>query len=342
MPVGNLRNILLDHAIDLKPVLRLRFAAELASGIASIHNLCPTRRLTHGDLKPENVLLSKDLHCKVADFGSAKLISYTGSTSTSSLSLEAQQLTLVYAAPERLYPRPIRPRKEQDTYSYGVILHGVLSREIPHQYFAGEKQYLDAVKHGERPDCESIADFKVGLACSDEKRLVETLESVMKRCWAHDAQQRPDMLSVRDELMPEIRKYNQAEILRCVATAADSLRIRHPSASEVPCLPLNTFDTRSGKFSPGRLVFMCTALLKQYSASSKRNKAVLGTRLNDQDYILVYIFVKSLGLTEVEEARLQKATRRFVWESNLLNAKKHTRFDLKTQWIYESHSTARR
>ncbi|CAK8681975.1 unnamed protein product [Clavelina lepadiformis] len=76
-PAGNLKVILLDEDIVLGPLLRARFGAEIANGLAFIHNLFDDKRLLHGDIKPENILLTEDLHCKIGDFGTAQLSNYT-------------------------------------------------------------------------------------------------------------------------------------------------------------------------------------------------------------------------------------------------------------------------
>jgi len=48
-------------------------------------------------------------------------------------------MTRAYAAPERLFTkRKPSAKKEQDTYSYGIIVHGILSRELPAEQFSSK------------------------------------------------------------------------------------------------------------------------------------------------------------------------------------------------------------
>jgi len=252
MPGGNLRRLLRDLDVDLLPVLRLRFCEEIADGIASIHNLSPKKRLTNGDLKPENILLTRDLRCKVGDFGSAKIVSYTGQTSTSTTAAEqSPQITLVYAAPERLRKRFCRLRKEQDTYSYGLIVHGILSREMPHETCSSEKEYIDAIQEGFRPDLEAIVEFEKSLDNRKDKEILIVLKSVMTRCWKDSPTDRPDMLSVRDELQRLMSQQKPSDIMRGVAKALDKLKIFEPLESDHRCVPLNCFDVKTRKFAEG-------------------------------------------------------------------------------------------
>jgi len=63
------------------------------------------------------------------------------------------QMTKAYAAPERLLTtRKPKPKKEQDTYSYGVIVHGILSGELLAAQFSFKK--------GDRPGVEAIKTLK--------------------------------------------------------------------------------------------------------------------------------------------------------------------------------------
>jgi len=81
MPGGNLSRFLDDEDCNRSSMLvLLRVFFELSSGLAFIHNLPALHRVVHGDLKPENALLTADLHCKLSDFGSAQVIAFTGST----------------------------------------------------------------------------------------------------------------------------------------------------------------------------------------------------------------------------------------------------------------------
>ena len=68
---GDLLDILgSDSTMDLK----LSWALEVAQGINALHSRSPP--VAHRDLKSANVFITKDLHCKVADFDMAIEIPY--------------------------------------------------------------------------------------------------------------------------------------------------------------------------------------------------------------------------------------------------------------------------
>jgi len=244
----SLRLLLSDQSIPLQPLLRLRISKEIAESVAFIHNFSSTKRLTHGDLKPENVLLTSDLHCKIGDFGSVRLVSYTGVTTATSETGAKRQLTPVYAAPERLRHISCRPRAEQDVYSYGLIVHGVLSRETPSQYSVNETEYLEGIKRGERPSYEPIDDLLATLTDEGDREIVEKLKDVMTSCWQHEPSARPKMLEVRDELQQQTAKYKPSDVSRAVALAQDKSSIFAPTHQGSSFASLSSFNPQSGCF----------------------------------------------------------------------------------------------
>ena len=61
---------LLRRGEPLRAGLAARIAAEVATGISFLHG----NGVMHRDVKPSNVLLDKEYHAKVADFGLARLV----------------------------------------------------------------------------------------------------------------------------------------------------------------------------------------------------------------------------------------------------------------------------
>jgi len=256
MPGGNLLCLISRPSAPLDPVLRLRICGEVAGGLAVLHNLTDKNRLFHSDIKPENILLTADLHCKIADFGGACLIKYTRSHTSGDGSSRNAQLTKVYAAPERLSIRA-KPSKEQDTYSYGIIVHGVLSRQMPYANFTSENEYVNAVMQGERPDMHDITELKNGLPeTSNDRNIFDLLESVMMSCWVQEPRRRPSMLTVRDDLMNLLSKQDLACIQRSVADTLQNMHVFIPSPKDRRVLPLSCFNVRERRFDQGMKSFL--------------------------------------------------------------------------------------
>jgi len=249
MSGGNLRRLLLDVDIVLHMNLRLRMSSEIANGISFLHNISEKHRLVHGDLKPDNILLTKDLQCKVADFGGAKIVKYTMSTTTGA-EVTQGQMTRAYAAPERLLTRrKPKPKKEQDTYSFGVIIHGILSRELPLEQFSSEAEYLEAVKEGERPDTEAIDTLKDHSSHEGDLAIIDCLVSVMTTCWQQNPDSRPNMIVIRDELSDLLNQQSPQEIQRSVVAALENIELFLPSERSQKTILLRQFNPSTGTFN---------------------------------------------------------------------------------------------
>jgi serine/threonine protein kinase len=77
MDQGSLWHVLRNTTLDWP--IKIRFAAEIASGMAQVHAL----DRIHRDLKSQNVLVklvAGKLRCKIADFGTATLLETAAST----------------------------------------------------------------------------------------------------------------------------------------------------------------------------------------------------------------------------------------------------------------------
>ena len=94
---------------------QLSIAIDMTSGIAYLHQIRP-RPYVHGDIRPSNILVTRDMKVKVGDLGAAHLIES---------SLSAGPLSPPYLAPERA-PRPdgtaASSTLSSDVYSVGVSL----------------------------------------------------------------------------------------------------------------------------------------------------------------------------------------------------------------------------
>ncbi|KAG2608034.1 hypothetical protein PVAP13_4NG291000 [Panicum virgatum] len=116
MPNGSLDKALFGGAAA--PALRWRARFQIALGAARgllyLHEGCRDC-IIHCDIKPENILLDKDLVPKVADFGLAKLLARDFSRV-----LTTVRGTIGYLAPQWISSVPITAKA--DVYSYGMVL----------------------------------------------------------------------------------------------------------------------------------------------------------------------------------------------------------------------------
>jgi len=251
MPGGNLAQFLDDDVVGPSMLVFLRIFRELASALAFIHHLPGIKRIVHSDLKPENVLLTSQLHCKVSDFGSGHLVGITGFTTSQSDSPKKMDMTLAYAAPEKLKSLNIKPKKEQDTYSFGMMLYAVLSGSPPYQHTSHETAFRESIIKGERPDETSIDDMKATL-CASKQHILDVLRSIMKMCWVQDPSDRPNMIKVQDDLQSLLDLQSEEQIANEVKVLLKSVRIYFPKKEESQLLPLHKFSPKQGRFVEGK------------------------------------------------------------------------------------------
>ena len=85
--------------------LRVRFIKEIIDALNYMHHNDPTKSIIHGDLKPQNILLTTDLTIKLTDFGSCEIEKAAGIDTISTDIKPNAQYTPYYTAPEFLkYP----------------------------------------------------------------------------------------------------------------------------------------------------------------------------------------------------------------------------------------------
>ena len=93
-----------------------RVGIEILKGLGAAH----AAGLVHRDMKPQNVLLSRDGQIKITDFGIARAVSAVNMTQTGTVFGTPR-----YMAPEQARAEPATPRS--DLYSVGVMLYEMLA-----------------------------------------------------------------------------------------------------------------------------------------------------------------------------------------------------------------------
>jgi uncharacterized protein (TIGR03067 family) len=128
----NLRRLLRERR--LKPEEALQIVPQICQALQYAHD----QGVIHRDIKPENILLDKQGHVKIADFGLAKLL---GSKAADSALTGSQQVmgTPHYMAPEQM-ERPLAVDHRADIYSLGVVFYEMLTGELPLGRFAPPSQ----------------------------------------------------------------------------------------------------------------------------------------------------------------------------------------------------------
>ena len=112
----------------------LNLTIQICDGIGYAHRA----NLVHCDVKPQNVLVTRDDRIKVADFGIARAMS----EASQQIQDEETWGTPQYFSPEQASGEP--PTPASDVYAIGVIMFEMLTGELP---FKAESQTALALKH---------------------------------------------------------------------------------------------------------------------------------------------------------------------------------------------------
>ncbi len=131
VPGYTLRTVL-ERRSSMTPRVALAYLEAIVDGLAAAHRA----GLVHRDMKPENVLVSRDGRIKVADFGLARAT--TNFTGTGA----ALVGTVAYISPELVSGSPADERS--DVYAVGIMAYEMLTGRQP---FTGSSPIQVAYQH---------------------------------------------------------------------------------------------------------------------------------------------------------------------------------------------------
>lgn len=155
----------------INPDQALRMTIRILAAVDHAHR----NGIVHRDIKPQNILVDRQGHVKVADFGIARL--KTSQTTLVEGENGASALGSVhYFSPEQA--RGEVADEKSDLYSVGVVLYEMLTGQVP---FDGETSVSVALKHvSEEP--KSMRLYQSGIS--------KALDEVVMRALCKDASKR--------------------------------------------------------------------------------------------------------------------------------------------------------
>ena len=148
--------------------------------------------LVHGDIKPENIMLTPEGQVKILDFGLAKNLSHSGQHSTIDRAGSFAG-TPSYMAPEVLMEKPADGRA--DIFSLGIVFYEMLTARHPFQ----AENFMATCDRIRREQPAPIRKFN--------PKAPEDLEAVVSKMLAKDPQQR---YGTARELLQDLRYVQQS------------------------------------------------------------------------------------------------------------------------------------
>ncbi|MEE6489657.1 hypothetical protein FKM82_015637 [Ascaphus truei] len=153
----------------------MAWATDVAKGMHYLHMEAPIR-VIHRDLKSRNVVITIDGVLKICDFGASRFHSHT-----THMSLVG---TFPWMAPEVIQSLPVS--ETCDTYSYGVVLWEMLTREVPFKGLEGLQVAWLVVEKHER--------LTIPSSCP------RSFAELMRVCWEADSKKRPSFKQIISNL----------------------------------------------------------------------------------------------------------------------------------------------
>ncbi len=180
-----LKEYMQAHRLPLNAVLEI--AVRLADALQHAHS----HNIIHCDIKPQNVLLDKNMNPKIADFGIAKMV--TNQTMVYSKSVMG---SVHYISPEQASGGKITACS--DVYSLGVVLFEMLTGKVP---YVGSTAVTVAMMHVEKP-VPQLADYMENVPDGLQEIINKALAKRCEDRYMNAGQLRKDLMSLKMKLFP--------------------------------------------------------------------------------------------------------------------------------------------
>ena len=198
----------IEKKVRLTTKEAISIAIQVAMGIEAAHN----NHIIHRDIKPQNIIISKEGKVKVTDFGIAKAASSNTITSNVMGSVH-------YTSPEQA--RGGFSDEKSDIYSMGITLFEMLTGRVP---FNGDTTVSIAIKHIQDP-MPSMRDFVPEIPVSVENIVMKCTQKSPDRRYQSMGEMIKDLkhsLINPDAVIAQIDPVDDAAKTKIVPTAVSN------------------------------------------------------------------------------------------------------------------------
>ncbi|KAG8937451.1 hypothetical protein FRC00_005494 [Tulasnella sp. 408] len=182
---GSLASYVNEHP-DLPDVEKLKLLRDAACGLAYLHSLQPP--IIHGDIKPDNVIITDDMVGSLCDFGISRVMTSLG-THTGLTTSGQGAGTAGYQAKE-LYDENSRPTAMSDVYAFGGLILAAMSGKAPFYKKTIAAAIIIAISTDETPIPVDHVELPEG----------DPIWGLLQRSWDPDPELRPTMMQVVEEV----------------------------------------------------------------------------------------------------------------------------------------------
>ena len=316
----------------LAPRKVLELAVQIADGLARAHEA----GIVHRDLKPENVMVAKDGHVRILDFGLAKLTEPKGDFAEASTSPQMTRSgmavgTVGYMSPEQAAGKPVDFRSDQ--FAFGSIVYEMASGQRAFSRKTGPETLTAILREQPEPLAERAPRLPAPL-----RWIVE------ERCLAKEPEERyastrdllRELQGLRDHIS-EMGRSGEVEVLgrlpRRVGRGAAALLglallaaglvagrwLAPRTAAEPPAFQRLTFrkgSVENARFAPDGQTILYTSTIEG------RPWEIFSTRLDSpESRPLGLPTARLLAVSRAGELAVILRPRRWGWESSGLLAR---------------------
>lgn len=302
----------------------LNIFEQLSRGLSVAHAI----GLVHRDLKPGNILISKQalsskkesgFHCKILDFGIAKIVE--DASSSDKLTATGELLgSPAYMSPEQW--RAFNVDRRSDIYSLGCVMYEVLTG-VPAFQAATSYEYLNL---------HIQEDFPSFAKAAPNRRITPELEKVVMKCAQKDPK---DRYQNTEEIIEDLNKIRSGQKLKLKLPTRKNKSAEHGKKSKTPALIGSTLMLLS--ISLGSIAFVqrheilsaaCNELLRTSSKQERSKKyedaiatlksaRFLADQLPAQDKVRLHVLREQVKLLKehgsfADSAKLDKSLRKEI------------------------------